>query len=103
MPHYVYKSLTIPQWDAFQKDKVFKGSPLDIQDGFIHMSREEQLPGVLQKFMSDEDEVVIAKIDTQKLKDTLIFEANRPGGDQYPHLYGTLSLDAVEGVERRKP
>lgn len=103
MTTYVYKSLTIPQWETFQKDKVFKGSPLDIQDGFIHMSTEEQLPRILKKFMSGEAEVVIARIDTQKLKNTLIFEANHPDGDRYPHLYGPLFLEAVKDIERRKP
>ena len=35
---YIYKVLTLEQWGAFQRGKVFKGSPADLSDGYIHLS-----------------------------------------------------------------
>ena len=35
---YIYKALTGDQWDTFQADKIFKGSAVDLADGYIPVS-----------------------------------------------------------------
>jgi hypothetical protein len=34
----IYKILTIDQWTSFQESGVFAGNPLDVDDGYVHMS-----------------------------------------------------------------
>jgi uncharacterized protein (DUF952 family) len=40
-PQYVYKLLTTEQWNEMQEERVFKGSPVDLKDGYIHLSSKE--------------------------------------------------------------
>ncbi len=42
----IFKILTLPQWEDFQKDKIFKGSEIDLDDGFIHLSFSNQWENV---------------------------------------------------------
>jgi len=92
----IYKILTPEEWAAFKKDGFFKGSPLDQKDGFIHASLVDQYPRILEKFFKDQRPLVLIKMNSTFLKPgALKLEANRPGGDHYPHIYGEIPLDAV--------
>ena len=37
----VYKILRAPEWEALRRDGVTAGAPIDLQDGFVHLSDEE--------------------------------------------------------------
>lgn len=92
----VYKILTVDEWIAFEKSGHFDGSANDKKDGFIHLTFENQYPAILEKFFKGIDRVVLVEIDSRLLeKDTLKVEANKPGGEQYPHLYSIMSMKAV--------
>jgi uncharacterized protein (DUF952 family) len=92
----IYKILTPLEWERFQKDKIFRGSPLDLEDGFIHCSFESQYPGVLKRYFADQRPLVLLTIDPNRLQQhSLKVEAYTPGGEGYPHVYAALSLDAV--------
>jgi uncharacterized protein (DUF952 family) len=68
------------------------------QEGFIHCSLEEQVEGVRQRSYDDLDDVVLLTIDTDRLAAPWRVE-QLPGVPQaYPHIYGTLNLDAVIDV-----
>lgn len=92
----LYKILTPEEWAVFQQEKVFKGSPLDQRDNFIHLSLEHQYRPVLENFFKGVEAVVLIEIDPQLLAaNTLKIEANKPGGECFPHLYSTIPLSAV--------
>lgn len=96
---FIYKILLPSEWKSFQETKIFKGSPLDQKDGFIHNSTLEQRTDIQEKFFKDQ-EVVILKIDVSKIQPgCLKFEENKPGGNVYPHIYGDIPFEAVCGVE----
>ena len=48
-PATAYKILTSDQWAQFQADGVFHGAPVDLADGYIHLSAAEQVQGTLDK------------------------------------------------------
>jgi uncharacterized protein (DUF952 family) len=97
----LYKILTPEEWDTFQRERVFRGSDLDLGDGFIHASLEDQVAGILDKFFKGTRPVFLVKLDASKLHpDTLKLEANKPGGTMYPHIYGTIPFDAVISYEK---
>ena len=92
-----YKILTADQWAAFERDGVFTGAPVDLADGYIHLSTADQLEETLAKHFAGQSALVIAEIDLNALGDTVRWEVSR--GDQlFPHIYGVLPMSAVRGT-----
>ena len=52
MQDKVYKIFTKSEWKDFQKAGQFKGLADDLRDGFIHLSTEEQVDGVIERYFS---------------------------------------------------
>lgn len=91
-----FKILTVTEWVQFQKIKQFAGTPLDLKDGYIHMSStKEQMDRVKDKYYKNQD-VYLLQINLDKLNNVK-FELIS-NGDIYPHQYGKLELDNVEDV-----
>ena len=89
-----FKVLTADQWAQFEADGVFHGAPVDIADGYIHLSLADQLEGTLDKHFAGQQGLVIAEVDLAALGDTVRFEESR-GGALFPHIYGPLPMDAI--------
>jgi len=65
-------------------------------DPFIHLSLDRQWPIVRERFYATTRELVLLVIDATRLTSEVRFEA--ADGDEFPHLYGPLDLDAVVEV-----
>ena len=93
-PQYLYKILSMRNWQATQARKTVMLSADD--DAFIHFSREDQLERILSKYWADAPEAVILKIETAKLEGDLVFEANPGGTSKYYHLYrGFIPIGSI--------
>lgn len=95
MTDSLYKIYRPFEWDAFQDSGTFAGSEHDLRDGFIHMCSAAQLGGTLAKHFSQERIVILARFYADKLE-TVKWEVSR-GGEKFPHIYGTLTLRALDG------
>lgn len=96
----IYKILTEKEWSDFKNNGFFSGTKLDQKDKFIHLAFKHQYPALIEKFFKDARQVVIIEIDPQKLnKGDLKIEANKPGGEKYPHLYNAIPFAAVSSYE----
>src|SRR3546814_691764 len=95
-----FKILTAQQWADFERERVFRGAPVDVADGYIHPSTADQLEGTLAKHFADERDLRIAEVDLGPLGDAVRWEESR-GGALYPHLYGELPMHAVVGLSKR--
>lgn len=93
-PATAYKILTADQWAQFQADGVFHGAPVDLADGYIHLSAAPQLQGTLDKHFAGQTGLVIAEIDLAALGNIVKWEISR-GDALFPHIYGTLPMAAV--------
>ena len=63
--------------------------PLDLKDGFVHLSTAQQLPGTLNRFFAEHSEVVLLKIDYARLAAfKRVKWEQASNGDTFPHLYG---------------
>ena len=93
-PTYIYKIFQLPAWTTFEQTGRYKGSPVDISDGFIHLSCAHQMQGTLDKHYTDAKDLIVGQIDAAKLGEALKYEPSR-GGEDFPHLYDDLSMDAV--------
>ena len=90
---FIYK---IIDNDELQKTKIkgtYSGSSKDLEDGFIHFSGEDQVKGTLNKYYTNQKELVLLKIDTLKL-DHLIWE-QASDGNMFPHLYSSLDISNI--------
>lgn len=104
----VYKILRPSEWEAFDAAGRFDGAPIDLADGYVHLSAADQVRQTLALYFADEPAPVIVACDVERLGAALRWEASR-GGALFPHFYGVLErahvADAapaprIDGVHR---
>ncbi|MEH3159940.1 MAG: DUF952 domain-containing protein [Sphingomonas taxi] len=93
-PTTAYKVLTAEQMAALERDGTFAGAPVDLADGYIHLSTADQLTETVDKHFAGKDELHVAAVDLGSFGDSLKWEESR-GGQLFPHLYGPLLLETV--------
>ena len=93
-PTTAYKVLTQGEMDALEADGTFAGAPVDVADGYIHLSTAAQLTETVDKHFAGQDHLHVVGVDLDALDDRVKWEPSR-GGQLFPHLYGTLPLSAV--------
>lgn len=94
-----FKIFTADQWQQFEADGSFAGAPVDLADGYIHMSTADQLNGTMEKHFAGQEGLVIAEIDLSGFGDALHWEVSR-GGALFPHLYAELPISSVRAVRQ---
>jgi uncharacterized protein (DUF952 family) len=93
----IYHITTMPQWrDAESKGKY--ESPSLADEGFIHCSEENQVPGVIERYFKEKKELIKLVIETDKLTSPIYFDWSPSLEDTFPHIYGPINLDAVEHI-----
>lgn len=93
-PTVAYKVLTAEQMAALEADGSFAGAPVDLADGYIHLSTSGQLDETITKHFIDQENLHIASVDLAVLGDAVKWEPSR-GGALFPHIYAALPLAAV--------
>jgi uncharacterized protein (DUF952 family) len=88
MNDIAYKILSADEFAALQAGE-FNGAPVDIADGYIHLSTASQVAGTVQKHFAGRADLIIAKIDLNALGEKIRWEISR-GDTLFPHLYGRL-------------
>jgi len=94
-PQVIYKILSQEEWEDAQKTGVYRGSAMDMNDGFIHFSTKDQVPQILEKYFKGQKDLLQLTIDTRKINGDLRWEVSPRSGKIYPHLYGELPIQAV--------
>ena len=89
-----YKILTAEQMHVLETDGVFKGAPIDLTDGYIHLSTAAQAQETLDKHFAGQTGLWLAAVDLAAMGDAVQWEPSR-GGQLFPHLYAPLPLEAV--------
>lgn len=93
-PVTAYKVLTADQMAVLERDGIFLGAPIDLADGYIHLSTCEQLTETVDKHFAGQTALHVAAVDLGSFGASLKWEESR-GGQLFPHLYGPLLLEAV--------
>ena len=94
----IYKILPAALWHTAERDGCFRGSPVDVEDGFIHFSTAEQVTETAAKHFAGQRDLLLLRVDASALGDRLRWEPSR-GGALFPHFYGELDVRAVTRVE----
>lgn len=93
-PTTAYKVLTAEQMAALERDGSFAGAPVDLADGFIHLSTAAQLTETVDKHFAGQSDLHVAAVDLASFAEALRWEESR-GGQMFPHLYAPLALETV--------
>lgn len=93
-PAVAYKVLTSGQMASLLAEGVFAGAPVDLADGYIHLSTAEQLAATVAKHFAGQSELHLASVDLTALGNAVRWEPSR-GGQLFPHIHAPLPLSAV--------
>ena len=95
MHRFIYKICARPFWEEARKTGVFMGAEIDITDGYIHFSNDQQVARTLSLHFAGQTNLLLIEVDANGLDNT--WETTR-GGQLFPHLYDSLPLSAVSAV-----
>jgi uncharacterized protein (DUF952 family) len=95
---FIYKICPAPLWREAEIAGKFRGSPVDVVDGFIHFSTAAQAAETAARHFAGQSDLLLISVDAAKLDAELRWEPSR-GGALFPHLYGDLDLAAVTKVD----
>lgn len=82
------------KWSAFD----YYESPTFNEEGFIHLSTESQVSGVLERYFAGQTDLLKLHIKAENLGDALKYEKST-NDELFPHLYARLNKDGVLEVE----
>lgn len=89
-------------WNDSQKAGKYTQSTIEStldEVGFIHCTNPDQAVMIANRHFTKYDDLILLLIDVDKVESEVKFEASLSGrGGLYPHIYGSLNLDAVYDV-----
>ncbi len=71
--------------------------PLDTSSNFMHLAHGNQVERIATKFFHGAQHLDVLELDSDVLRQhggEIREEANKPGGEIFPHLYGMLTIPA---------
>ena len=93
-PDEAFKIVDADEWAAAETAGAYDGSAVDLADGYVHLSTEDQLAETVRKHYAGRQNLLLLTVDLKALGDTLIWEPSR-GGALFPHIYWPLPVSAV--------
>lgn len=93
-----YKILSRADWDDAVAKGQFDGAPIDLADGYIHLSTAEQAAETLRRHFAGRTDLVLVAFEAEALGPQLKWEPSR-GGALFPHLYAPLPAAAAIDVQ----
>lgn len=90
----IYKVTTLELWERGQADGILPPSPIDVTDGYMHLSTAEQLRETLRLHFAGKGDLVLAAVTVDAVSDALKWEPSR-GGALFPHLFAPLPMEAI--------
>jgi uncharacterized protein (DUF952 family) len=94
----LYKICPASLWHQAEREGVFRGSAVDLRDGFIHFSTAQQVAETAARHFAGQRDLVLVRVDAAGLGDKLKWETARAAA-LFPHLYGDLDLATVTQVD----
>ena len=94
----IYKIFLADEWAAFAGAGETLGAPIDLADGYVHISTGAQVAETVAKYFHKEEGLKILALDADTLGDALKWEPSR-GGALFPHLYRVLRMEDIAWVK----
>ena len=93
MSDKIYKICQIQEWETACMKSVYAGSKVDLQDGFIHFSTQQQLNATARKHFHGQRSLILIEIEVKNLDLTWELSSS---GELFPHLYNELPITGSE-------
>jgi len=100
----IYHLTSRQEWTAAQVRGEYRAESLE-SEGFIHCSTETQVLPVANTFYRGQQDIILLEINPVLLTSELRWEPpagapppSVPAGDEFPHIYGPINLDAIVKV-----
>ncbi len=94
----VYKIVPRALWLEAEQTGTFAGAPVDLADGFIHLSAADQVVETARRHFAGQGDLLLVAVEAEALGETLRWEPSR-GGALFPHLHAPLAVDAAQWVK----
>lgn len=85
------------EWAEAQNSGAYWTDSLN-SDGFVHCSTPAQVLGPANAFYAGQPDLVLLVLDPQQVAAPIIYEDCYETGQQFPHIYGPIELDAIVEV-----
>ncbi len=92
----------VPARDWEQAAEPYAPASLET-DGFIHCSAGEQVPRVAAALFAGRSDLLLVEIDPGRLEAPVRWEDCYGTGEEFPHIYGPLTRDAVIDTRPYRP
>ena len=93
----LFHILPAEDWAEAQAAGVYAPASMET-DGFIHCSTAAQVQGTLDNFFGGQKGLLLLCIAAPKVTAEIRFEDLYEAGQDFPHIYGSLNMDAVVEV-----
>jgi uncharacterized protein (DUF952 family) len=109
---FIYHIVKEQEYKDNQKEQIYKPESLD-QVGFVHCSMESSVIPIANDYFGNiEEQLLLLRIDPQKLISETKYEEAIPEKDVntsyissaqvFPHIYGPINLSAINGIGKLK-
>lgn len=82
------------EWESSRGEPSLFSTSIS-QFGFVHCCLPEQVSMVLEKWFTQQDNVIAVEINSDLLDVPLVFENLEGGEEQFPHIYGLVKQNAI--------
>jgi uncharacterized protein (DUF952 family) len=93
----IYKICPASAWREAERQGVFRGSPVDLKDGYIQFSTASQVAETAKKHFFGQTGLFLIAVNADALGEPLRWERSR-NDELFPHLYGELDIGMVTEV-----
>ncbi len=93
----IYHITTPTEWEKGLQNGFYQPDAF-LKEGFIHACKPEQVEGVLQRHFANVTGLLVLHIDENKIQAPHTFVFVEAVNDEFPHIFGSINLDAVEEV-----
>lgn len=95
---FVYRLASEREWRAAQTSGVVPLRAIDERDGYVHLSRREQVLETARLHFADCDDLLALEIPLAPIAGKVRDELAPKRGETFPHLYGVLRAEDVAAV-----
>lgn len=94
----IYHITSKASWQQSLEEGFYEAESLHTE-GFIHCSKQSQVPGVLDRYYKNQKSLLLLHINEDKIRAALKYELSPSVNEEFPHIYGPINIDAVLKTE----
>ena len=94
----IYHVTSEAEWEAALAAGKYEAPSLHTE-GFIHMSTQAQVAGVLNRYYKGKKDLLLLHIDEAKLHQPVQYDLAPSVNEYFPHIYSFINTDAVVKTE----